>query len=113
MAFDGAGQLAGEAAGIVLIVQRDIIHLPTRCAQFGGEMAHGREDQRDFLLVMPDVSRFLADFHHQDDGIIGRLPLEAGDRAGELVAKDRYENGAALVSHDLALRGPANRGKLA
>ena len=54
--------------------------------QLGGEVAHGREDERDLLLVVFDVSGLVADLHHQHDGIGLGLAAQRGEGAGELIA---------------------------
>jgi hypothetical protein len=92
--LERAHHLAGEAARVLGIVERDIFHPPARCAQLGGEMAHGGKDQRNLLLVVPDIGRLLPYLHHQHHGV-GRIgAAQAGEVGAELVAEDRDEEGA-------------------
>ncbi len=98
MAVDSAGDFAGEAAGIAGIVQLHVINCPAGIAQFAGEVAHRREDQRDLLLVVFDVGCLFPDLHHQDDGIILRAPPDRREVSRQLVAQDGDEDWAIGAS---------------
>ena len=93
VAFDCTRDFACKAARIVLAGELHVVDRPPGIAQFLGEVAHGREDQDDLLLVVLDVGRLVPDLHHQDDGIVLGAASKARKRAGQLVAKDGNENG--------------------
>ena len=108
--FDRAGDLAGEAARISLIVQPHVIDRPSGIAQFLGEVPHGGEDQGDLLLVMLDVGRLVPDLHHQDDGIVLGPPADRGKIARQLVAKDGHEYGVvAWAGHCVSNARPLRK----
>ena len=72
VAVERANALVGQRAGILRVVQLHIIDGPARIGEFVGEVAHGREDQGDLLLVVADISRLVADLRHQHN-IAGRI----------------------------------------
>lgn len=92
VAFDRAGDLAGKSARVVGIVQRDVIHCPSKRAQSLGMVSHRGENEGDLLLVVADISRFLGDLHHQHHRL-GRIDVvERGDTGRELIAQDRDQD---------------------
>ena len=93
VALDRAGDLAGETPGIFRIVERHVIDGPAFTPQRRGEVAHGREDQDDLLLVVLDVSRLLPNLHHQDHGLLGRRLSQGRKSARKLIAEDGNEGG--------------------
>ena len=101
VSLNSAGDLSGKAVGVVLVGQFDIIDVPAVLAQFVCEVAHGREDQDDLLLVMFDVGRLVPHLRHQDDGVVLRAPAQRSKRSGKLVAENGYENGllVAVAGH--------------
>ena len=84
-----ARHLTREAAAVLSIVEPHIAHGPPVSLQFGCEVAHRRKQERNLLLVVPNVSRLLRHLGHDDD--ITRLV--AGPKAGQVKAQLIAENG--------------------
>ena len=91
MAGDSAQDLAPKGGGVGGIVETDVIDGDASGGKLGGEVAHCREDQHDFLGVMADVCAFAHDLHHQHH-IAGSRVRQCREVVGELVAKDNAEN---------------------
>ena len=89
VARDRAGDLAGEAAGVVGIVEADVVDVPARLHQRRGMVAHRREDVGDLLAVVADVGRLVGDLHHQHDRVGGRGPIQRRQVERQLVAQHR------------------------
>ena len=87
MPLHRANQFLGEAAAIARVVEGDVIDRRAPGAQRLGEVPHGREDEGDLLLVMPDVGAFLHRLDQQHHVAVGKIP-QAADREMELVAED-------------------------
>ena len=64
---DRPRNLARESAGVIRIVEEDVIDLHAMPAQSLGEVPLGGQHQRDLLLVVRDNGAFLAHLHHQND----------------------------------------------
>ena len=71
---------------------RAVVDGPARCAQFVREVAHGREKERDLLLVMADVGRLFPDLAHQHDGARGIGRLQRRQRQAQLVAEHKHQS---------------------
>ena len=82
MAFQGALNLTGKTARILVFVELYVVDRPAILRQVLSEMAHGREDESDLLLVMSNVGGFLGQFAHQHDIVGFRASHEAGKATG-------------------------------
>ena len=69
---------AREALRIRRIIQADVIHRHATGFQGTGEMAHGRQDQDDFLQVMGHIGAFAHHLHQQDLIALGVETLQSG-----------------------------------
>ena len=65
-AFDGALDFTAKTPAILGCIQCHIIDRDAIIAQGLRKMAHGRQDQNNFLFVMFDRGAFPHDLHHQD-----------------------------------------------
>ena len=74
MALDSAGDFIGKGAGIVGIIEFYIIDGDASLGQFIGEMAHGRKDKGNFLLVVRHINRLACNLDHQHH-IAGRVEI--------------------------------------
>ncbi len=92
---DGPLDLAVEAAAVAALAKRDVIDRPAIPFEFGGEVPHRRQDQRDLRLVMSDVGRLLGDLHHQHHRILLRDITERGEIMVTLVAEDGDQDHAS------------------
>ena len=95
--FHRAGKFAGETAGIAAVRQFDVIDRPAGVLQLCGEVAHRGKDQRDLLLVVPDIGCLVPHLHHQDDGIVLGPAPDRGKVAGKLIAQYGNEDRAGVV----------------
>jgi hypothetical protein len=84
-------QLACQIAGVVSIVEPDVIDAPSRLPQFRGKMTHGREDEGEFLFVMPHIACLDHDLGHQHDVPLRIARAQGGQRGRQLVAKNEDE----------------------
>ncbi len=64
-------QLAGEAAGVAGLGQADVVDRDALGFQFGREMAHRGEQERDLLLVVAHIGRLVPHLDQQDDIALG------------------------------------------
>ena len=65
------------------IIDREALRL-----EIGKEVAHGRKEKGDLLLVMANVGRLRHHFRAEDHVLLGVQIIERGNPAIELVAKD-------------------------
>nr|GFA47854.1 hypothetical protein [Tanacetum cinerariifolium] len=87
-------QFTRHRPGVQWIVECDVLHQDAALLKRLGEMAHGTEDQGDFLRVMADMGGFLHDFDHQDGVASGIKVGEGSERAGRAAAfRQRKEPG--------------------
>ena len=91
MRGDGAGEFAGEETRIGGVVKPHIMHADAFAFQFLGEMAHGREDQDDLLLVVRGIGRLLRDLGHEHDVLRGVEAIERAQFARELIAEHQTQ----------------------
>ncbi len=63
LSFYEAVEVAVEGLAVVRIVKTDVDHPVTRGFKAGGKVAYSGKKSCNFLNVMRDVVRFLADFH--------------------------------------------------
>lgn len=70
-------QFPNDGMGVGRIVDLDVAHRHTASAQPDREAAHGRENQRDLLLVAPDVGRLVIDLGHEDE-VVHRVDIPKG-----------------------------------
>jgi hypothetical protein len=76
-----------RASGIVMMV----MHLPAVVAQDGSEVAHGAKNQRDFLLVVRNITGLSAHFGHDNPVAVFFKVLQTGYIGGELVTQDQSD----------------------
>ena len=84
-------QFAGDGAAVIRVVEADVLDPVAFIAQRLGKVAHGAEDQGDFLRMMSDVGRFLHDLDHQQQVVLGIEWLQGGQVERQLVAEDQEQ----------------------
>ena len=98
--------LGCEAAGIVGLVEAYIVDCQTALAERLGKVAHRRQHQYYFLLVMPDVGVFFHHLHHQDNVTAWIEVVQRGKVQRQLVA----ENNSQGIHDEASPRSDAGRG---
>ena len=118
MTGDGLAELRGEGAAIALRIQGNVFDRPAQRAQLPREVAHGREQEGDLLLVMAHIARLVAQLRHEHEVPRRIAGGEAGDGRRQLVAQhedevadgrarhgDRYGQAAGPVQCGVVMKG--------
>ena len=99
---DRSLEFSGERAGIARRIEAHIVDGDALGLQIGREMAHGREQESDLLLVVADIGRLLPHLDHEN-GVGVRVEIgERGNAAVKLIAEDEAER--ALAGHPFVRR---------
>ena len=91
MQGDGAGEFVGEGTCIGGIVEPHIMHAQAFAFQLFREVAHGREDQDDLLLVVGNIGRLLRHLRHEDHVLRGIEPVKRAQGGRELIAEHQTQ----------------------
>ncbi len=86
-------QLAGEAAGVLRVIEADVIDRDPLGLQLLGEVPHRREDEDDLLLVVGHVAGLVRHLDHQHHVAGGVEAIQRRDLARQLVAEDDAQDG--------------------
>ncbi len=90
-------QLPIQAAAVVRVVELHVVDRDAALSQLGGEMPHGRQDQRNLLRMVPHVTAFGLDFDKEDAVAVRLEILQAGQAGTQLIAE--YDTETAKVRH--------------
>jgi len=83
--------LAAESPAVARAVQADIVDAASPCAEFAGEVPHGREKLDDADAARPDMRGLFPDFGHQHHVVVALEVVERARIDVQLVAQHEDE----------------------